>query len=190
MFGEVANALKTTGCYTDGEIELFQREVKMRTLEKGEVLLHEGAIETSVYFLVEGAMYQCIPDREENCKIVAMHLANEWLLNADSFISQRPSNRKIVAFSQSAFLALPIASVHHLMRKSVSFLQLNSVLTGQCSNADFLNHGLSPIEKYQYITKHRPDLLQKFPLKMIASYLNISPETLSRVRNKLVKSTY
>jgi len=46
---------------------------------------------------------------------------------------------------------------------------------------------MTPLQKYQYILDHRPDLIQQFPLKIIASYLKITPETLSRVRDKLSK---
>jgi len=41
---------------------------------------------------------------------------------------------------------------------------------------------MTPTEKYRYILSNKPQLIQKFPLKYIASYLNITPETLSRVR--------
>lgn len=49
------------------------------------------------------------------------------------------------------------------------------------------DNALNPIEKYNYILANKPELVQAFPLRMIASYLKITPETLSRVREKIVR---
>jgi hypothetical protein len=46
---------------------------------------------------------------------------------------------------------------------------------------------MTPLEKYQFVLQTRPQLVQVFPLKMIASYLKVTPETLSRVREKLAR---
>lgn len=181
------NALKTTGSYSDHEISFFQGEVNERRLLKNEVLLNKGEIAKSVYFLVEGAVYQSLSEPAINCNITDLHITNDWFLNAESFIAQHPSNHDIVAFTNGIVLELSIASIHYLMKKSVSFLQLNSILTGTSSRAYLFDHMLSPLEKYQFIAKNKPGLLEMFPLKMIASYLKVTPETLSRVRNKLLQ---
>lgn len=183
-----SNALKTIGQYNDKEIELFQKEVKERTLLKDDILLHQGEVAKSVYFLVEGAIYQCLSKSAINYTIIDLHIKNEWFLNPESFISQHPSNHQIVAFTKSTILELSIASVHYLIGKSASFLQLNKILTGASSRAYLFDNMLTPQQKYQFIIDSKQDLLQEFPLKMIASYLKLSPETLSRVRNKLVKN--
>lgn len=189
MFTDVSNALKITGHYNDDEIELFQTEVKERILLKDEILLHQGEVAKSAYFLGEGAVYQCLSESSINhCNIIDLHLKNEWFLNAESFISQRPSNYQVVAFTQSTILELSIESIHYLTRKSASFLQLNRVLTGISSRAYLFDHMLTPLQKYQFIMENKRDLIQAFPLKIIASYLKVTPETLSRVRNKLVKN--
>ncbi|MEO5563434.1 MAG: hypothetical protein ABIR18_08365, partial [Chitinophagaceae bacterium] len=55
------------------------------------------------------------------------------------------------------------------------------------SRVHFFDNRLNPTEKYQYILDNKSGLLQKFPLKLIASYLKITPETLSRVRESFSK---
>lgn len=182
------NALKTTGCYTDKELELFQREVEERILLKDEILLHQGEVAKSVYFLVDGAIYQCFSESVISFRIIDLHLKNEWFLNPESFISQQPSNHHIVAFTQSIILELSIESIHYLIGKSASFLQINKILTGVSSRTNLLDNMSTPLQKYQFILDNKRDLIQKFPLKVIASYLKVTPETLSRVRNNLVKN--
>lgn len=46
-------------------------------------------------------------------------------------------------------------------------------------------HYSSPEEKYRYLIENEPQIIQRTPLKFIASYLNITPETLSRIRAKI-----
>ncbi len=182
------NALKITGHYNDNELELFQQETTERILLKDETLLHQGQVAKSVYFLIEGAVYQSLSQSTVNYNIIDLHLKNEWFFNAESFISQHPSNHDIVAFKQSVILELSIESIHYLVGKSISFLQLNRILTNGSSSAYLFDNMLNPLQKYQFIIDNKRDLIQMYPLKMIASYLKITPETLSRIRNKLVKN--
>jgi hypothetical protein len=55
------------------------------------------------------------------------------------------------------------------------------------SRVIFFDNASTPTEKYLYILNNRLQLIQAFPLKMIASYLKITPETLSRVREKVTR---
>jgi CRP-like cAMP-binding protein len=52
---------------------------------------------------------------------------------------------------------------------------------------EILNVKLSPVDKYRALLGKNPKLLQRFALKHIASYLGITPETLSRVRKKMIE---
>jgi hypothetical protein len=51
-------------------------------------------------------------------------------------------------------------------------------------NRDYQNNRLSPEEKYAMLLSTKPQIIQSFPLKQIASYLCMTPETLSRIRRK------
>ena len=62
-----------------------------------------------------------------------------------------------------------------------SFLQLNKIFT-QPAKIHFFDNAYSPSQKYDYLMQTKAQLMQTFPLKMIALYLKITPETLSRVR--------
>jgi hypothetical protein len=75
--------------------------------------------------------------------------------------------------------------MHEMIGLSPAFFQLARVLEPVHSRTHLFDNQLTPLEKYQYILQHRPGLLQAFPLKIIASYLKITPETLSRVRDKI-----
>lgn len=183
MFSE---ALISTGYYSDQEILFFEKEARLRTVEKSEVLLNPGEVAKSVYFVLTGAIYQYNFKQNGEINIIDLHAEKDWLLSHRSFVSQTPSNTLISAFTKSTILELSIESVHFLITQSPAFLQLNKLLDQATSRVNFFDDSLTPLQKYKFIFENRPQLLQVFPLKMIASFLKITPETLSRVRDKFV----
>ena len=179
--------LETNGFYSDTDIALFESQVTFRNLLKDEVLVKPGEISNAIYFILTGAVYQYnyIDEFQEN--VIDLHLDHEWFLNDNSFISQKPSVSFIKAYTDSRILELNIESLHYLIGKSPAFLQLGKIFEQATYRVRLFDNRLTPTQKYQYILDHRRDLIQKFPLKYIASYLKITPETLSRVRENLAK---
>jgi hypothetical protein len=134
--------------------------------------------------VLSGSFYQFLTD-EAGENILDLHVQDEWMFNQTSFINQSPSKTSIRAFSNAEVLELNLYGLHELISKSQSFLQLSRILDRANTRIHFFDHSLSPAQKYNFITESKPLLLQVFPLKMIASYLKITPETLRRVRANL-----
>ena len=183
-----ANALDIIGTFNATDKALFEKEVKVRHVDKGEVLLREGMVANALFFNVNGAAFQysLSPSGAEN--ITGLYMANEWFFNPSSLAAQTPSHSFIAAYVDSIVLELSIQSIHTLIYKSAAFFQFNSLIAQPTTGAYFFDNTLTPFQKYAYILEHRPALLQVFPLKMIAAYLKITPETLSRVREKLARA--
>lgn len=175
---EVLNSL---GLFSNSDTALFEKHSTRKMLKKNEVLLNEGEICKSFYFILTGSFSQfqtCDIDEV----IIDLHLQNEWMFNQQSLVEQIPSNTTIKAFAKSEIIELSLYSFHFLCSKSQSFLQFGKILN-QSKNRTFLfDNSLGPNEKYSYINKSKPQLVKVFPIKMIASYLKMAPETLSRVR--------
>lgn len=182
-----AGILRATGSYQDSEVALFEKVITMREIGKNEFLLQKGDVARSVYYLLEGAVqqYDVAADSEHN--VVDLHIAGEWFLNYESLIAQRPSTVYMQAFADSKVIGLSLETVHYLTGKSLSFLQLNRVLESAFTRMQFFDQAMTPLEKYCSILDHRPGLIRTFPLKMLASFLKMTPETLSRVRSAAAK---
>jgi len=178
----VNSALKKIGDFSASELNLINEHAIHRQLKKNEILLKEGQICRSIYFIITGAFYQYrMDDMEEN--IIELHIENDWFLNNTSFISQKPSVDTIKAYTDSEVLELTLYSIHNLIETSPVFFQLGKLLQPTIPRTQFFDNTMTPAEKYQYVLAHRAQLLQKFPLKYIASYLKMAPETLSRIRS-------
>jgi CRP-like cAMP-binding protein len=180
---EIENLLKSIGHFTAEQVVLFTEKVIRRNFRKNEWLLNEGDVCKSAFYIISGEAYQfSYDDIDEN--IIDLHMKGDWCLNHSSFVTQKPSTVTIKAYSELTVLELSLTSVHELIALSPSFFQLGKVLEQTVSRVQYFDHTNTAEEKHNQLFSSRPQLFQKFPLKMIASYLKIAPETLSRIRGK------
>jgi len=182
-----SDILKEIGYFSSQDIEVFERSLIKRTVRKGDILLKQGQVCQTVYFIAKGAFIEYNFKDEIEQNIIDLYTDNEWLLNKQSFVRQEPSETIIEAFIESDVFELDIHKIHHLVAQSPAFLRLGSILEPTHSRILFFDNSFSPLQKYQHILENRKEILQAFPLKIIASYLKITPETLSRVREKITK---
>jgi CRP-like cAMP-binding protein len=180
-FSQLAEILRQIGRFSEADVLLFEKHVLKMKFAKNEILLAEGEVCLSVYFLNKGAVYQYyMQDVDEN--IIDLHLEKDWFLNAQSFMAQEPSHTTIKSYSDCEILQLSVQQLHELIALSPAFFQLGKVMENGKERAHFFDNAMTPSQKYEHLISNRPGLFQAFPLKMIASYLKITPETLSRVR--------
>ncbi len=173
--------LDKIGRFSETDFERLLKYLIPKQLRKNELLLSHNQICQSVYFISSGSAYQFRHhDIEE--KVTDLHVQNEWCLSYSSFISQVPSQNSIKANSETNVLELSLHAMHELIALSPVYLQLGKILEGAISRTHYLDNSMSPSERYKDLINARPLVLQMFPLKLIASYLNMTPETLSRVR--------
>ncbi len=178
--------LKANGIYSYTDIQLFESEIKFRKISKDEILVNGGEVCKSIYYTISGTLYQYNHIHEEDENVIDLHLNNEWLLSSLSFTSQKPSTTFIKGYTDATMIELTIDSLHKLIQESPAFLQLGRIFEQATSRVQLFDNRLTPDQKYQYILENKPELIQRFPLKLIASYLKITPETLSRVRERKI----
>ena len=185
MDDSILKFLNNAGKFSEKESILLKEELQFRKLKKDEFLLKEGDTCSSLCFVVTGSFYQYYIDSEFNKNVIDINTTHDWVINHKSFTSRRASKYSIQAFEDSSIYEISIDSIHKLIGLSQSFLQMGKILGESTSRIDFFDNNNSPDEKYKYILNNNPNLIQKFPQKIIASYLKITPETLSRVRKRL-----
>jgi CRP/FNR family transcriptional regulator, anaerobic regulatory protein len=109
-----------------------------------------------------------------------------WISDSDSFLHLTPSNYNIEMTEDSELLVIPVPKALELRHKSRCFEQLVKVLDKNAAiSMQKRIHsaiGRSAEERYFELSASYPQFLERFPMNMIASYLGISPETLSRIR--------
>lgn len=188
MFEAIQNSLLILGPFSDEEVSLLVGKLRVLFVAKGSFLLREGQVCQATYFINRGSFrqYQSRDDSDE----ITLNLlvGNEWALDYQSFISQKPSKASIQANEDSEVFELNIHDIHALIGTSTTFFSMGRLLERVLASMEIRTKSMSPEMKYRQLLATRPQVVQQFALKYIASYLNITPETLSRVRKKLSRS--
>lgn len=184
----VTDILARLGTFSRADTDLFEQTVTHRTVTKGELLLCEGEVCRSTYYVLSGSLYQ-FSEGDGEQSIIDLHTAQEWCFNHGSFVEQKPSTTNLVVYSNGRVIELTIEQIHALISQSPAFLQMGRLLQQGVARLHYFDNALSPVEKYEHLLTQRPKVVQTFPLKLIASYLKITPETLSRVREKLARGS-
>ncbi len=152
---------------------------------RGAMVLPEGEICENMYFIQKGLTRQFY---KKNGKEVTEHLEYEGniILCIESFFLKEPTKLMIETLEPSILYAIPHDQLTELTRKSYEFNKLmqsfleHSLILSQ-RKADTLRFE-SAKERYLRTLRDHPDLIRRAPLHYVASYLQMTPETLSRVR--------
>jgi len=173
--------LESIGNFSSDDISLFESKCSVKHFSKNDILLKYGEFCNSLFYVVSGFSYQ-FSCKDVDEVIHELYIEDDWCFDYLSFVTKKPSQTIIKAYSDLVILEISVASLHELILQSPSFFQLGSLLAIKFNN-DFIESKFTALERYNHLFSSKPQLFQSFPLKMIASYLKISPETLSRIRN-------
>lgn len=185
MFESIRSSVQNVGYFTEAELVLLVGKLNVIAVAKGDCILREGQVCQAVYFINRGSFrhYQITDNNEETN--LNLFLEKDWMFDYQSFTSQKPSRAVIQAVEESEMFELKVHDLHALIGKSSSFFKLGHLLESALESTENRTSNLSPETKYRKLLETKPQLIQRFPLKHIASYLGVTPETLSRVRKKL-----
>ena len=185
MFKPVINSIQTTGTFSAAELSLFESKLSLLSLRKNDFILKEGTICQAFYFILDGSCthYLVSPDGTDN--MINLYVKNNWFTDHKSITSQKPAATFIQAFENCELAAITIHSFHDLIQQSPAFFKTGRLLFDTVPHSDIAVSFQSPEEKYLDLLDKRPELIQKFPLKYLASYLRMAPETLSRIRRRI-----
>jgi CRP-like cAMP-binding protein len=172
---------------TDEQFEFIKTLFIQKKVEKGEFLLREGDITKYSIFVVSGCLRTYTIDNTGKEHIIQFSVENWWTGDI-SFRSQVAAQCFVEALEDSEVLLTEIDSIQnlteHIPGLAVFYqaaLQKNAAAKNQRIVSSL---SATAEERYdQFLTRY-PSLVQRVPQHMIASYLGISPETLSRIRKQ------
>jgi CRP-like cAMP-binding protein len=184
------NSYTTTPLNGD-EIDLIQSFFKPKKFRKRQYFLQEGEVCKFTAFIVKGAMRKYRVDDKGEEHVIRLYIENWWATDRESEMKGVPSGYFIDAWEDTDCLVATKADLRYLvdrtpaMTKWIRTLDDNYAVATQRRIEAAIS--LSAEERYYDLEKAYPEFLQRFPQHIIASYLGINRETLSRIRGRLVK---
>ncbi|SEM06671.1 cAMP-binding domain of CRP or a regulatory subunit of cAMP-dependent protein kinases [Chitinophaga rupis] len=167
---------------------LIRDAFKPKKLRKKQYLLQEGDVCKYLSFMVKGAMRQYSIDEKGNEHIVRFGIEQWWMADRESFEMQTPSRYNIDAWEETELLQISRSSYLSLRDAVPAVMEMTQELDkrGSIAAQKRIQAVISYTaeERYLDLLKTHPYFLQRFPQHMIASYLGISAETLSRIRKQ------
>ena len=190
MLDNFFNNLSKGITLTEADKTIFRQHVIEKKLRKRQYLLQEGEICKSVAFVSKGMLRSYFVDEKSNEHIIQFAPEGWFVSDLYSFITEDSSNLNIDAIESSEVILISKTAHLYLEKAVPEFFKFNytqyrgAYIALQKRLTDMFT--LSTEEKYTKLLKIYPDIMQRVPQHMIASYLGLTAETLSRVRKKLI----
>jgi CRP-like cAMP-binding protein len=174
---------------SEADIQLIEEAFIPKKLRKRQFLLQEGEVCQFIAFIVKGATRQYTVDEKGDAQVLNLCLENWWTADRESFHKGTPSIYNIDAWEETDLLVLPKANGYYDRVNTIpAFREMrinmddNYHMAAQQRLQASKTH---PAEyRYEELAKQYPAFLQRFPQHLIASYLGMTKETLSRVRRQ------
>jgi CRP-like cAMP-binding protein len=181
--------LQARAPFTEREFDFIRTLFIPRNLRAGESLHHAGEVAKYAAFIAKGCLRSYVIDSKGKEHIVMFAPENWWLADNVSLATKTPSQYFVDAIEDSSVLLIDPASHETLVEKSPGYaaafrkgLQRHAAAKDERIVKSLSN---SAEERYLDFLKAYSSIATRVPQWMVASYLGLSPETVSRIRKKL-----
>ena len=192
MFDRLKIYCKTKVDLTDEELKLIDTYFEIKALKKKEFLLQNGKICNFIGFIVDGTIrhFHIKDGVEKTCDI---SFENSWVTDFQSFTHNSYSIMNLQAMEDTTVFLISKENLYKLYSDCNRYETFGRLMAEQVAQrATEIAMSLSsdkPEERFQNLIKKQPDLFQRIPQKYIANFLGVSPESLSRIRNRIFKKS-
>ncbi|MGE0635086.1 MAG: Crp/Fnr family transcriptional regulator [Bacteroidia bacterium] len=178
--------MKAEPDFTRKLIHSFEKAAEQKVISKGQFLIKEGETEKNLYFVISGAVRVFYLSEFEE-QTIRFGYEGSLINSLSSFIKGTPSEFYIQAIRKTTVKFISKEKlqtlVNHDSESLRQYIQLLEILVTQQIDREIDLLITSPVERLNRVLQRSPNLFQHIPLKYIASYLRMTPETLSRIRN-------
>jgi CRP-like cAMP-binding protein len=174
--------------HPDEEWKMLEERLRRKVFKKGELVCATGAVETKMYFVVEGILrsFYCKHNTEYTIHFAfPVTMFNSFI----SFANATPSEISVESISESVVYFIAKSDLEQLYECSrvanVVSRKLMEKSIVYKSQKEIQLQTMTAEEFYRELQVNNPEYIKKIPQKYLASYLGIAPESLSRIRSKL-----
>jgi len=176
---------------SEDDKELLMAHFKPKKIRKRQYFLQEGDVCKYAGFIVKGAAKTYTVDEKGHEHILKLSVEDWWLADFESYYHLKPSRFNIEALEDMEILQITNAVVEEFIKPIPAFSAMQKVLSQNNTIAaqKRMQSAISQSgeERFQELVNEYPHFIQRFSQNMIASYLGLTPESLSRIRKNSLK---
>ena len=188
MYDKLKKYCGLTVPLSDTELDLIDKYFEVKNIKKKEFLLQDNKVCNFIAFIAEGSIrhFHIKDGIEKTCDI---SFDNSWVTDFQSFTYDIVGKMNLQAMENSTVFLIKKQNLFKLYQESHKYETFGRLMAEQVAQrATEIAMSLSsdkPEERFQNLIKKQPDLFQRVPQKYIANFLGVSPESLSRIRNRI-----
>ena len=182
---------RQTFAFTEEEFAIFLSYFTVKTINKKDYYLKAGECCHSKAYLNKGCARNFVLDEQGHERILFFAFEDWWLGDFDSYYSGKLGTNYIQMLEDSELLVISKENFQKAeqeiskLKQWYSFKMLRSASASRNRIEEMKT--LSAEERYLKLIENQPHIFQRIPLQHIASYLNIEPQSLSRMRKRLIR---
>lgn len=176
--------------FTNEEILSLEKATLKRSYKKGEIIFEEGHISEDIYFVTKGCV-RLFYNVDGTEKTAFFYTEGQFICAGESYTFNIPAIENYQAIEDSEIYIFSKSANDELMKITPKFEMLariateNELITCQKMIASFVTK--SAEQRYVDLLNTQSNLFQRVPQQYIASFLGVSPETLSRIKARVLK---
>ncbi|TJY62506.1 Crp/Fnr family transcriptional regulator [Sphingobacterium alkalisoli] len=180
--------IKVYTLLSEPEIQLLQDAVDKKIYQKNEIFFTEGKISDEIYFVTKGCV-RLFYNVDGNNKTAFFYTEGQFICAGESYTFNIPAIENYQAIEQTEIFVFRKSQIETLLKEVPKFEVIariateNELITCQKVIASFVTK--SAEERYIDLLNTKGELFQRVPQQYIASFLGVSPETLSRIKTRV-----
>jgi len=190
MLPYLLTVISRAGGLTEADAALCEQYFEAVSLKKTTVVEAADAVPQHLYFIAEGYMRLYVDGNDGEQATTHLGAPGEFLTSFLSFIHERKAADNLVAVTDCQVLRITRPRLAALIAASEAFKNFSllifeqAIVNTQARANSLATHGAA--QRYQQLLADRPEVLLHVPVRHVASFLGIKPESLSRIRRQAV----
>lgn len=176
---------------SEEDISTLSKHVKVRTYLKGQYIVQQGDVCRYESFVISGCAKTFFVDPEGTEHVVMFAIENWWTADLGSFITQEPADYNVQCLEKTTVAQFSYEGLEHLYSEIQEFERFFRIIIQNAFVASqkriVRNFSRSAKERYLIFREQYPDIEQRVPQYLIASYLGITKQFLSKIRAGLAQ---